>query len=201
LPLPALPPDPTAASPLDPVAASDGLTLISLSLKQCKHCPSSLLFHHIALIHNALPTLRRMRHQNKIALADVPSCFFCASDQDSIAHIYGPCHVVSEARSLFLSLHGLSSPSPFTLGHSFLFLPCTTPPPTPYTIAILSFNLAVWRFRVPARHTAPERGPDWRVARIAELADTILSRSHPSRRKTPTSPRCPRFPRRRPPFH
>jgi ribonuclease HI/exonuclease III len=182
---PPAPPPPEYPGP-NPVDAADGLSLISSSLKQCKHSPSSLIFHHVALIHNALPTLRRMRHQNKIALVDVPACFFCAADQDSISHIYGPCGVVTEARMQFLTRHNLLAPSPFSLGHSFLSLPRDTPLSTPYVAAILSFNLAVWRFRGPVRSTVPERDHAWRVARVAELAETIFNRALATRRKAPT---------------
>src|SRR6185437_6169339 len=73
-------------------------------------------------------------------------------------------------------------------GHSFLFSPRGTPLPASYSAAILSFNLAVWRFRTPVRYAALERDPSWRIARVGELADTILSRPHPSRQKALLSP-------------
>ena len=119
---PPVPSSPDYVGP-DQVEATLAFSLISSSLKHCKYSPSALIFHHIALIHNALPTLRRMRHQQKVALADAPPCFFCTADQDSITHIYGLCPIVSEARSLFLTRHLLHVPSPFTLSHSFLSLP------------------------------------------------------------------------------
>src|SRR5947209_4596910 len=148
-------PCPPDSVPTDPIAAADGLSRISASLKQCKRLPSALILHHVALIHNALPTLRRMRHQNRVALSEVPACFFCGAGQDSIAHVYGPCTVIGEARALFFSRVGFPCPAPFTLGHSFLFSPLDIPPHNPYVAALLSFNLAVWRFRGPVRFTFP----------------------------------------------
>ena len=115
-----------------------------------------------------------------MALADVPACFFCASGQDSVLHIYSSCPVVNEARSQFLSRHGLPSPSPFTLGHSFLFLPRGTPLPASYSAAPLSFSTLCL---APVRYAALERDPSWRIARVVELADTIFTRPHPSRQK------------------
>ena len=76
-----------------------------------------------------------------------------------------------EARSLFLSRHDLPCPCPFTLGHSFLSLPLETPSRASYVAAILAFNLAVWRYRGPVRYTGAERAVDWRISRIAELAN------------------------------
>ncbi len=83
--------------------------------------PPFLLFHHFRLLHNALPTSRRIRHFSGTHVADVACCFFCGKDQDSIIHILSSCAVVNRARVLFLNklsldtslFDSLSSPSCF----------------------------------------------------------------------------------------
>lgn len=65
--------------------------------------PPHLLLHDFNLLHNALPTSRRMRHMSKIAIDDVQKCFFCGLDQDSLIHIYTYCRVVNSARISFFN--------------------------------------------------------------------------------------------------
>lgn len=57
-----------------------------------------MFFHHLSLVNNALPTSRRMRHQNHIDVQDVATCFFCMKGEDSFSH---ECIVVSNARACF----------------------------------------------------------------------------------------------------
>jgi len=101
-------------SPCSPLIFSpfDIISNISSNLSSIPS-PSFLLYHHFSLTNNALPTSRRLRHQNHIPVSDVAPCFFCGIDQDSFSHIYSDCVVVSNARSLLFRQLDLDL-SPFT---------------------------------------------------------------------------------------
>jgi ribonuclease HI len=105
------PSSPNISPPLLFASISSNLSSIS--------SPSYMLFHHLSLVNNALPTSRRLRHQNHIAVQDVAPCFFCMKGQDSFSHIYSECVVVSNARVCFFRNLSLDI-SPFS---------CTPRPP------------------------------------------------------------------------
>ena len=186
LPAPAPSPDPAAPVSPRPVLPYDPFPPISAALKANKKAPVSLLLHHIALVFNALATERRMRHQNNIAVDLVPVCFFCGLAQDSIRHIYAECAIVKLARRRFLDSLSHSTPSPFSLAHSFLALPADAS--VSYSLAVLAFNFAVWRYRLPAKAARHERDPIWLAERVTELASGVLLRCRPSCVKVPVSP-------------
>ena len=159
------------------------------------------LFHHFSLLNNAIATSRRMRHQNHMPKSLVPICFFCASSQDSLLHIYTSCSVILAARSSFFASIGLLPsfrvlfPSyaslSFSLPLTFSFLVST---PHSFVIPVIVFNFAVWKYRRPALGSLFEQDKHWRASRIAELASTLLPRPKPaskrktkSKRPTPTS--------------
>ena len=148
--------------------------------------PPSFLFHHFALINNALATSRRMRHQNGVQVVDVPRCFFCRTSDDSLVHLYTRCSVVHKARVDFFTLQGVTARLaalfpyfeappplcfPFPLTLTFLI---DVPPDL--SVFFLAFNYAVWRFRVPAQSTFVECADGWRSARITEMASSFLAR-------------------------
>lgn len=177
-------------SPLSP-PLTNCIEPISASL--VSSLPTSFLFHHFSLINNALATSRRMRHQNHLPLASVPTCFFCGTSQDSISHLLTSCNVIHSARRLLLSSLGLlpqftslfpphASPS-FFLPLSFSFLIDT---PRAFIIPLLAFNLAVWKFRCPALGSRNEQDDSWRVARTVELASTLLLRV---KKRSPRKPK------------
>lgn len=132
-----------------------------------------------------------MRHQNHLALALVSSCFYCGTSQDSLVHLLTSCQVIHLARSNFFTTLGLlpefsslfprhASPS-FSLPLSFSFL---IDAPISFSTPILVFNLAVWKFRNPALGSCSEQSNEWRAARTAELASTLLLKikSRPTRK-------------------
>ena len=66
-----------SSSPSNPLPPpSTWLNSLSSSMLSCP-APNFLRFHQFSLINNALPSSRRMRHQNKIAISNIPPCFFC----------------------------------------------------------------------------------------------------------------------------
>ena len=148
------------------------------NITNAKGVPPFVRFHQFTLIHNALATSRRMRHQNKLSLDQVPPCFFCGTEQDSLTHIYSSCVVVRTARAAFLSSLAPSCVLPLSLLSSFLF---GVPPPTaPH---IMLFNFATWSFRKQALASRSERDQTWTCNRIVELA-TGLVRNVVSKTKT-----------------
>ena len=87
--------------------------------------PAFLIFHHYKLLHNALPTSRRLRHMTHTDVDQVSKCFFCGIGQDSIIHIYSNCSIINKARILFLKRFSLNT-SIFTPLPSF-----SAPSPSP----------------------------------------------------------------------
>ena len=85
-----------------PLPPSDLFYCISDNLLNIS-APSSLLLHHFLLIHNALPTSRRLRHMSNTSIDDVAPCFFCNKGQDSVTHMLTCCPVVNKARALFFN--------------------------------------------------------------------------------------------------
>lgn len=104
-------------SPVPPAAFEDIIT----NLHSARRLPQFLLAHQFSLSNNSLATSRRMRHQNHLALDQVPACFFCHTSQDSLTHIYSECQVVIAARLTFFQYSGLDCPPPSS----------ATPPATP----------------------------------------------------------------------
>ena len=159
--------------------------------------PPYLLSHHFSLVNNALPSSRRMRHQTNTPISAVAPCFFCGLSEDSLPHIYSSCSIISSARSLFfrslsLSLFAVPSsvtpsllvPSPlashgvcstdssallaFPLSWSFL-----VDVNHKYSLPILAFNLAVWRFRKPAHASRSQKSAEWLCDRILEVSQAL----------------------------
>ena len=179
--------------------------------------PPYLLSHHFSLVNNALPSSRRMRHQTNTPISAVASCFFCALSEDSLPHIYSSCSIISSARSLFfrslsLSLFAVSSsttasllvPSPLA-SHGVC---SSAPSPLPafplswsflvdvnhkYTLPILSFNYAVWRFRKPAHASRSQKSVAWLCNRIVELSQVLYRHAltAPSKKPRLTPSLCP----------
>ena len=99
-----------AAAPSLPSIISPTASLfdsISSNLRKVAHAPQRLLFHHMALVSNALATSRRRRHQDKLEPSEVAVCFYCGSGQDSLVHLYCYCPIVFAARKAFLAQLGL----------------------------------------------------------------------------------------------
>ena len=160
---------------------SDPLTIITSNLSKISFIPQFIIFFHVALINNALPTSRRMRHMNNVSVLNVHVCFFCGVEQDSLAHIFSICGVLNEARSLFLHSHNctiLSSSVPFPLHISFLCIPDFN-----YSTLIVCFNLAIWNFRRQALASSVVRPRSWLINRVVELAQGLLGACKPSVRK------------------
>ena len=145
-------------SPSDPPVNISSIESISTALSSSSRlCPPSFLFHHFSLIHNALATSRRMRHQNNLAVSAVPSCFFCSSSEDSLTHIYVDCVVVQRARLVFFQRLNFTTPPscPPLLSTPLLTLSSTflVNIAAPLVNPVLAFNYAVWKFRTPALGT------------------------------------------------
>ena len=100
-------PSPPPSPHSQPSQTSTLFSEVSSSLQKLSHAPQKLLLFQMALVSNALPTLRRRRHQDKISVSKVDRCFFCGSGQDSIVHLFSYCPVVSAARNTFLAQLGL----------------------------------------------------------------------------------------------
>lgn len=152
----------TNHSPSPPTDASNA---ISSNLSSLHPSPSCLL-HHFRLIMNALPTTRRRRHSTNTSLAQVPPCFFCGNNIDSIDHFYtSNCPITSSAHNLFFaSIH--TTPPPFDLLHSFLCAPVEKTK----VIPTLAFNLALWKFRTSSPATPTMLRTTWLPNKIKDLA-------------------------------
>ena len=108
-------------SPHSSLSPASLFQAISDNLRASRVPPFLSLFF-FKFINNALPSSRRCRHIHHISIQDVARCFFCHSDQDSVAHIFSACVVISLARIRFFSSLSLSL-SPL--------LSLTSPPPSP----------------------------------------------------------------------
>jgi hypothetical protein len=119
------------------IAPSTTLASISSSLLSSSP-PPFLLGHHFSLMNNALATSRRMRHQNRLGVDQIPCCHFCGTGQDSLVHLLSVCIVVSTSRSRFFSSLSLDP-----------LLVSPPPPPLPPWLTWLWW--AVWsiRYRPP----------------------------------------------------
>ena len=150
--------------------------------------PSFLPFFHLSLTNNALASARRTRHQFGISISNVAACHYCNLHEDSIDHLYSQCEVVLRARSIFLHSSGFASSlfhSPHHPPLAFTFLISTPPPLVKH---VITFNFAVWKFRLPASAAKLERTEDWLVSRLIELARSYLSSSpgpKPKKRHSP----------------
>lgn len=163
----------------------DLISNVSSNLALAKKLPQRILFHHFSLIQNALPTARRLRHQNKLSSDQVSSCHYCGEDQDSLTHLYSSCKIVSSARASFFSSPSTPISAPFapsapatTLEDCFLI---TTPPDL--VVPTLVFNYAVWRFRGPAEASRSVMGFDWLCGKLVELSRTLLHSATLSKEK------------------
>lgn len=133
--------------------------------------PPPFLFHHFSFINNALATSRRTRHQFKRSFSQVDPCYFCGSAQDSIVHIFADCSVVSIARGVFFRRVALPPPPvAFPLQRSFL-----VDAPAAEVIPVLAFNLAVWKFRLPAAASRLVSSASWLLNKLVDLASTLHS--------------------------
>ena len=161
----------TTLSPSTPNLSDPDSTLFSISSSLFSvSAPSFLLFHHMNLINNALATSRRMRHQNKHTLEQVPVCFFCGDGQDSLIHIYTECFVISRARSLFFRSLSFSPSLLSTLSLSV----ASVPPSFPCSLTSPSFSSS------PASSFSPLSVLDSSAVPSVSRSDSLSLFSFPS---------------------
>ena len=100
-----------AAAPSSPALPSPDALISSITSNLTStRLPPFLITHHLTLLNPALPTSRRLRHQNKVGIDAVPSCFFCGVGQDSYTHIFTECVSIAHARDHLF--HTLTLPPP-----------------------------------------------------------------------------------------
>ena len=163
-------------SPLYPAPFPDPTSITSsIASALSIPLPPFLSFFHLSLTNNALASSRRTRHQFGIDIGDVAACHYCGVQQDSVAHLLSECPIILRARCSFLISLGFPPSSFYAPDHPPLAFSFLITAPTPMVKALMVFNFAVWKFRLPALASRLERSEEWLINRLLETARSLLN--------------------------